>query len=165
MSIGSAFCFIMRRFRRYLTAKQLNTQKHNYMFFYIVNIACPLFIGLFLYLTLRENAYVSAFFIRRFSLPAFPHTWLRLSSERFIGNHASDILWAYSLTFAVMLTLKYSKKNLLLTFFICVGFAVLTEFFQKYQLFPGTFDVLDMLFEALSVCLALIIIKIYEVKK
>lgn len=61
-----------------------------------------------------------------------------------------------------MFVLGYSRKKLLLAAFLCVGFEVLLEFFQKTGLFHGTFDVFDILIEAVAICLALSLIKKYE---
>lgn len=131
-------------------------------FFYGLNAVIPLVLGLFLYLTLRADAYVSIILSKYISLPSFPYSTFPNWAVVFLRNFASDILWAYSLGFAVMFVLGHSRKNLLCGFFLCIGFEVLLEVFQKAGVFLGTFDFLDILLEAISICLALFIINTFE---
>lgn len=130
--------------------------------FYGLNIAIPLLLGLYIYLALRADTYISIIINGFLSLPILPPSIFPRVILAFLRNYASDMLWAYSLGYAVMFVLGYSRKKLLLAAFLCVGFEVLLEFFQKTGLFHGTFDVFDILIEAVAICLALSLIKKYE---
>ncbi len=140
----------------------MNRSTRTRYLFYGLNIAIPLFLGLYIYLALRTDTYISIIINRFLPLPVVPSSYFSRGILAFLRNFASDMLWAYSLGYAVMLVLGYSRKNILLATFLCVGFEVLLEFFQKTGLFHGTFDVFDILIEAAIICLALFLIKKYE---
>ena len=130
--------------------------------FYGLNIALPLFFGLYLYLTLRADAYISLFICKFIPLPDFPFVSFPEWAIAFLRNFASDMLWAYSLGFSVMLIMGYSQRKTLFALCLCVGFEVLMEVLQKIGVFHGTFDFLDILLEAISICLALFFINKFE---
>lgn len=143
-------------------SSDMNRYTRTRYLFYGFNIAIPLLCGLYLYLALRPDAYVSIFISKFIPLPIFPSSSFQRGIVAVLQNFASDMLWAYSLGFAVMLVLGYSRKNLFSAALLCVGFEVLLEVLQKAGLFHGTFDFLDILLEAITVCLALIHIKMFE---
>lgn len=140
----------------------MNGNLRNSRLFYFLNIIIPLAIGLILYLSLRKDSYVSLLANTIIHLPNIPEQKLPTGLVAFLRNFASDILWAYALTFAVECVLGYNKKSLLLHILICVCFVVLIELVQKIGIFNGTFDLLDILFEGFSICLAIQIIKKHE---
>ena len=130
--------------------------------FYGVNIVVPLLIGLLLYITFRRDAYVSILISKYLNLPALSRSILPKWLVSFFRNYASDILWAYSLGFAVMLTLGYNRRNLVFSFFVCICFEAFLEVLQKVEVLHGTFDYFDILLEAVFICLALFNIKKHE---
>ena len=75
----------------------------------------------------------------------------------FLRSFAADIFWAYALAFAVLSVLGYTRRHLPVCFVLCAGFSAGMELLQRTGLFPGTFDPLDIVFEFLSILLALII--------
>jgi len=132
--------------------------------FYLLNIVVPLASGLIIYLSFRPESYLSSFAESAgisIQLNSFKPGILYL----FIKNYFSDILWAYSLTFAVAFVLGYSRRNLVLTVIICLLFSAVLESFQRLGIFNGTFDVLDIAFEGLSTVLSAALITYYEEKK
>ncbi len=135
--------------------------KFRYLF-YGVNIVIPLLIGLLLYVTFRRDAYVSILISKYLNLPALSNSTLPEWLISFFRSFASDILWAYSLGFAVMLTLGYNRRNLVCSFFVCIFFEAFLEVLQKVGILHGTFDDLDILLEAVFICLALFNIKKHE---
>ena len=70
------------------------------------------------------------------------------------------MLWAYSLSAFLTYILKKSKTAI----FISSIFAILTELLQYFEIFNGTFDIIDILCEILAVCLSSYLTKklIYE---
>ncbi len=130
--------------------------------FYGLNIFIPLLFGAFLYLTLRSDSFLSVFINRYIAFPSFSYSAFPRWLITFLRNFACDILWAYSLSFAVMHILDYCRKNLRHAFILCVCFICLVEAFQKAGIFHGTFDYLDILLEVCSVFIALQLIKKYE---
>ncbi len=140
----------------------MNSAVKQRRFFYWLNICIPLLVGLILYLSFRKDAFISVFWGKYLPLPAplfksLPE-WLSL----FLRNYASDILWAYSLGFAIQLVLGRSKRSRLHTLVVCLCFEVILEVLQRFGVIRGTFDYLDILLEACSICLALLVIKVFE---
>lgn len=140
----------------------MNVQKKRRLIFYILNIIIPLVLGLVLYLSFRRDSYIAILVSKYIYLPISPESLIPDGLKAFLRNFVSDILWAYALSFAVVLTIGYSKKRMWFSALICLSFIVTTELFQKIDIFHGTFDVLDILFETLSICLALLFINTYE---
>ena len=74
-------------------------------------------------------------------------------------NFLPDILWAYSLTFAVALVWLPEEKVILKVLVICISFEIGVELSQKIGLISGTFDWLDIIFEVCATVLGALIIK------
>lgn len=130
--------------------------------FYVVNILVPLSLGLIIYLVLRPDSYVSRFLNHYIHLHTNVASFLPEGFQRFLKYYVADILWSYSLCFAIMASLNHSQKELIVGFFICVGFETIIEVLQIPSAFPGTFDPVDILFECLSNAVALSVILFYE---
>lgn len=131
--------------------------------FFGLNTSLPLVLGLLVYLTLGQDSWIAGFLGRFFPLPAFSGPPGRAAV--ILRNFAPDILWAYSLGFAVMALLGDSRKNRRLALLLCVCFEGTLEGLQKTGVLPGTFDPLDIALEALSTCLALLMIRIFQEAK
>lgn len=132
----------------------MNTKLRTYYF--MMNIAIPIIGGVFIYIIARPDTYISQWIYRLLGVS--------LSSEKlrvampslfwiFICNYAADILWAYSLTFAVCIVLSDSLKNYLPIFIICIVFEIIMELSQLLDALPGTFDLWDI---ALEICATVI---------
>jgi len=124
--------------------------------FYCANIIVPLIAGLLIYIHCRSSIYALAPIQWLYSYPS--------QSTRcavYLRNYAADILWAYSLTFAVQITIRHKRKNLMWTFFVCSIFACVIESMQKIGVFSGTFDITDIALELASICFAVIIIRLF----
>ena len=80
----------------------------------------------------------------------------------FLRSFTADIIWAYALAFAVLSVLGYSRRHLPVGFALCAGLSAGMELLQLAGLAPGTFDPLDIVFEFLSILLALVIIFYFE---
>ena len=87
--------------------------KNNYL--YVLNCIIPLFFGLFIYMTIKEETLISRSFSSLRSLMPI------IEYPQIIRNFAADFLWAYSMFFCLRLTLgdelsgKYNVIVLLLT--------------------------------------------------
>lgn len=69
----------------------------------------------------------------------------------FLRNYAGDMLWAYALFITIAwITGDASERKLL----ECVIFEVILECLQKSDIIAGTFDVYDILAEALATFMA-----------
>ena len=72
-----------------------------------------------------------------------------------------DLLWAFS--FAISLNLfSNKKKSNIANLFIVFITGLLYELSQKYNLLPGTFDVLDILIYLIGLLISHIVINILE---
>jgi len=140
-------------------------RKRYTLIFFCVNIAVPIILGALIYLFFRKDTYISIFISKYLALPN-PESVFSPFIEKTLKNYFADTMWAYSLTFSVLLILGYSKKNLFITFGVCSIFETTIECLQKTKLFHGTFDVLDIAFELITTIFALLVIKKYfeEVK-
>ena len=130
--------------------------------FYFLNIIIPLFLGLSVYILFRPDAIISEC---TYSFLNIQPTAITVSSELLriiICYYMSDFLWAYSLTFIVVLILGYSKKNLISNYLLCLVFVIVVELLQQTGLFQGIFDISDIIVEALAVFSAFVFIYYYE---
>ena len=126
--------------------------------FILFNIACPLLIGLSIYLFCYKSTYINTTLanVLEFSLPYFYYDNI---FYRFLTCWACDILWAYSLTFALFWCFKEFKKPLLICSVLSILFAIVIEFLQINHIIHGTFDVLDIVLEISAIIFAVIIMK------
>ena len=129
--------------------------------FFCANIGIPLLLGGLLYWFFRADAFVSVVLRRLLALPAPQAPALPAGLTRLLTYYAADILWAYSLAFAVTPILGQDRRSLRLGRWICIGFEALLELLQRFGVLPGTFDVLDIVLEAAAICLAIRIIHKY----
>ena len=120
-------------------------------------------IGLFLYLVLRPDAYITILVNKFIPMPVISGAGVLAAMKKAVRNYAADVLWAYALAFAVMFVLGCSKKDMQIGFLVCSGFEILIEVLQKPGVLYGTFDMLDILFEVISSGIAFMMIKRYEV--
>lgn len=135
--------------------------KHSHVSrFLIINTVLAIAVGLFLYLVFRPNSFISILFYRFFSTE--PLLSLNTSAfPFFIRYYAGDFLWAYALSMTCILILGHNNKTLVFVIALCVLFEIIIECFQKGHVFPGTFDVIDILVEAIATLLSVLIIKLY----
>ena len=126
---------------------------------YICNVVLPLVLGFILYVLFRRDTYISRLVsrcieINRIDTDEIPSSII----AKFVRYYACDILWAYSLTF-VCYWFSFGKNRYMFSIILCGCFEILVEMFQRFHLFPGTFDCWDILFEFITTLVALWIIK------
>lgn len=117
-------------------------------------------IGGALYIFLRPTAYVSLV-IRKIKLVSIllekvnfdSSNWLAL----FLNNWFCDFLWAYALAFCLLLVFEKAGKKYIMPIVISIGFSVLFEVLQGFEIISGTFDWLDLIMELTAIILAVII--------
>lgn len=126
--------------------------KRKLIWYAIVNIVIPVIVGVCIYFLVRPDTYISQAIYRLCSasipsdaLHIYLPNWLRL----FLANYAADMLWAYSLTFAVYIIFCDGSVNMLWVLAICIVFETVMELFQLYHVLSGTFDWWDI---ALEIC-------------
>ncbi len=139
----------------------MGNERRRRILFYGINILLPLLVGGIIYVVFRRDSYIAAFFSETIGINIGQHMlpeWL----NTVVRNYLSDVLWAYSLTFALSALFKYNRRNTVIVFMICIVFVVAIELLQMTNTFSGTFDIVDIILEAIAVSLALLIIKHFE---
>jgi len=141
----------------------MGNERRRRILFYGINILSPLLIGGIIYIIFRSDSYIATFFsetigisTRQYMLPAWLNT--------IVCNYLSDVLWAYSLAFALSALFKFNRSNVTVVFMICIIFVVAIELLQMTNTVSGTFDSVDIILETIAVSLALLIIKHFEEK-
>lgn len=128
--------------------------------FYIWNIMLPLVIGTIVYVYVKPSAPISQliYFILHISPPVLN---IKLTGiHRFIQYYLCDILWSYSLTFA--LSLYLGKDRLLLAYAIAASFSTLVEVLQLLHQVLGSFDIFDIIVQLIACTISIHIITFHE---
>ena len=137
----------------------MSDTKKNYL--YALNSILPLFCGLFIYMTIKEDTFIS------YALSSLRSLMPVIDYPVIIRNFAADFLWTYSMFFCLRITLgdelsgKYNIIVLLLTAFV----SVIIECLQLTNVFPGTFDIWDIVNELSAAICALFISNMIERRK
>lgn len=79
-----------------------------------------------------------------------------------IRNYLPDMMWGYSLVFALFYITGNSAANIWKVFWIAFPFSAAMELLQKASFVPGTFDVFDITVEFLAEAIAACIIYKYS---
>lgn len=128
--------------------------------FYILNIVLPLVIGTIVYLYVKPSAPISQliYFLLHIETPVL--NIKPTGVHRFIQYYLCDILWSYSLTFA--LSLYLGKDRLLLTYDIAASFSTLVEVIQLLPQVLGSFDIFDIIVQLIACTISIHIITFHE---
>lgn len=121
----------------------------------------PIVLGMVIYLLTRPDTYISQWIYHLGISVSDPGRggvlpkWLWM----FLCNFSADMLWAYSLAFAVYLILCDHSKYMPITLVICLTFETGIELLQLLGLINGTFDWWDIALEICATAMASLIIK------
>lgn len=126
--------------------------------FLFLNVCVPLLIGLGVYLLFYTDTNINCFVNGVLGI-SVPHICFDGFGYRILTCWACDVLWAYSLVFALFACLRVYKRPLVLCGIVASVFAVAIELLQRLSFVTGTFDVLDIVFEILAILFALVIVK------
>lgn len=137
--------------------KKIIFQAHPKKFQYL-NVFLPLAFGILLYTFIRQDGLLS---LMENYIPFF--RWLRSTTYHvfipqshlglFVKNQLGDLLWAYALEAALVLSTGNLKKSII----IGIAIAVTAECCQLFPFIYATFDVLDVLAQVAGVIFANII--------
>ena len=128
--------------------------------FMLSNILLPLLAGASLYIISSPNVIFLKYPKLRIVIASElmnPHIWF----WPILRNFIPDMLWGYSLVFAVYMIIDNNAASMRMLIYVLV-FSTFLELLQLLPTVPGTFDLLDMLVEGVAEILAVIIIKKYE---
>lgn len=82
---------------------------------------------------------------------------------RLIRNYLPDMMWGYSLVFALFRIIGNTAASIWKVFWVAFPFSAVMEMVQKASFVPGTFDVFDIAVEFLTeIIAACIIYKLYS---
>lgn len=85
------------------------------------------------------------------------------ASLRLIRNYLPDMMWGYSLVFALFYIIGNNAASIRKVFWMAFSFSAVMETMQKTSFVPGTFDVFDIAVEFLAEAIAACIIyKLYS---
>lgn len=134
--------------------------KKDYKIFVILNIAVPLIIGAVIYYFLSSDV-IFVKIIDKILKVEIHFTELVETSFviRFVRFYDLDMLWGYALVFALHFIYGNNEAGIRKIFIIAVIFTIIMEVFQLICPSAGTFDLYDILCEALAEILAIFIIK------
>jgi hypothetical protein len=89
--------------------------------------------------------------LRDWANPILPHL------PEFILYSLPDGLWAFSFSASILLIWRNEKSKKYLWLLVPIVFAILPEILQKFKLFPGTFDVYDLIMSLTGIGLSLLL--------
>jgi len=89
--------------------------------------------------------------LRDWANPILPHL------PEFILFSLPDGLWAFSFSASILLIWRNEKSKKYLWLLVPIVFAILPEILQKFKLFPGTFDVYDLIMSLTGIGLSLLL--------
>ena len=132
--------------------------------YYFANMFIPLTIGCVLYYVFCPDV----FFVRVIDCALRCGFHIELNSDwlivRLCRFYLFDVLWAYSLTFAVISISNY-VFNTWIMFAGIIVFEIIMELLQVIAVIPGTFDIWDMVAEIFVSVWVMVIIRKKEGKK
>lgn len=129
-----------------------------------LHIMCPLAAGALIYCLAAPDV----IFIKRtedflgwaFHMQKFPTGGAFL---RLIRNYLPDMMWGYSLVFALFYIIGNNAASIWKVFWMAFSFSAVMETMQKVSFVPGTFDIFDIAVEFLAEAIAACIIyKLYS---
>lgn len=126
----------------------------------VLNAAIPIAIGAILYYLFDPTVY----FVQWIDEVTGVGCHINIQSNSFISiirNHIFDAVWSYSLVFVLFGFIKL-KNRILVSVLSAFTLGILLEVLQL--VFPGTFDVFDIIAELISAVLAGILIKHWRQK-
>lgn len=128
-----------------------------------LHVICPLAAGALIYCLAAPDV----IFIKKtedFMGWAFPMQKLPTGGTflRLIRNYLPDMMWGYSLVFALFYIIGNNAASIRKVFGMAFSFSAVMEMMQKVSFVPGTFDVFDIAVEFLAEAIAACIIYKYK---
>ncbi|MBQ4639451.1 MAG: hypothetical protein IJB69_02915 [Clostridia bacterium] len=139
--------------------------KRRTVFYYLAHIFVPLVVGILLYMLLRPDTFVTKAVWRITGISLVLPPEIRLASDgvaQFIRNHLADILWGYSLCFALGMVARWVGRHPARALWPALVTDVLMEMTQYWGLISGTFDGWDIVCQAAASLAAFLIMMIHE---
>lgn len=127
----------------------------NKTFQIILHVLLPIFVGGLIYLLFRSKSLIMFNWFDTIGILDFIQMFrnyfigIKEIVPKWINYSLPDALWVYSFTSTILL---FESNWKVLKFWLLVPFLFgpLIEIFQLFRLFPGTFDLLDLLFTCIA---------------
>ena len=146
---------------KYICLDRMFFMKERSVVFYIIHVLAPLAIGCLIYYVFCPDVYFVDVIDRIVGCGFHIKITTDYLFVKLIRFYIFDVLWAYSLTFAVFgIAGCMFYREILLTGII--GFEILMESLQTVPAIPGTFDIWDMVLEVVT---SVILFNIYYSKE
>lgn len=128
--------------------------------FFLLNILVPILIGTTYYILFCPDTFVTKWLFETMHLTAKPILLLDTSLwwAELLDGYLCDFLWAWSLTFLLVLILGTKKSSLLVACVIAMGFEIIMESLQMTSYVAGVFDIFDIVVECMATCVAILIL-------
>lgn len=139
--------------------KQTKVTKSKAERFLLIHAILPILIGALLYYILSPDV----LFVKQIDMFVgggihFPSLMEEYGIVQLIRNYGMDVLWGYSLLYAMCLILDNNTAKRWKIFIIAFSFSVIMELLQLTPFVKGTFDIWDIIIEAFSEGTAVFII-------
>lgn len=129
----------------------------------VLHIMCPLTAGALIYclaapdiIFIKKTADFMGWSVHMQMLPTDS------SLFTLIRNYLPDMMWGYSLVFALFCIIGNNAASVWKVFWMAFPFSMAMELMQKASFVPGTFDVFDIAVEFLAEAIAACIIYQYS---
>jgi hypothetical protein len=134
--------------------------------FLLCNAIVPIIIGTMIYCLIASDVYFVEKIDSLLNTCISPyHVDANFQYMKFIRNYLPDMVWGYSLMFALFICSGNNTVDLLRIFIVAVVFSIAMESLQLTNIVRGTFDVLDIMVEVLSEGIAVFIIQKYYMRR
>lgn len=128
-------------------------------------IFLPLVLGLLIYLVSDDDSIIKAAFVRSIGKTAFGVTGnyiINTTAFRILRNYGCDFCWAFSLESCLAAIYGKSQRNAYASLITSLAFISLIEVSQYFEIINGTFDIVDIIVEAVSAIIAGVVIYFLE---
>lgn len=126
--------------------------------FVVMNIAIPLAFGGLFYCAFAPDVILVKWVSSHLGSHTIRSNIVDTPVLLFMRNHLLDMLWSYSLVFAIQLIIGGKKKSVLSITVLVTLLGTTLELLQFTGVILGTSDVLDVVFEAVAAAIAGLII-------
>jgi hypothetical protein len=130
--------------------------------FLLCNVIVPIVIGTIVYCLIAPDVYFVEKLDSLFNICISSyHVDTHIQYIKVIRNYLPDMVWGYSLMFALFICSGNNAVDLFRVFIVVVVFSIAMESLQLMNMVIGTFDVFDIMVEVLSEGAAVFIIQKY----
>lgn len=123
--------------------------------FGFANVVIPLLVGGIIYACISPDVFFVRWAREQLGIFSFD-TYMGegLLVKNIVRNHLPDMLWSYSLVYALVLILGNKNKHILLAIVMSSVLGICLEYLQLVKVITGTGDILDVFCEVITSVIA-----------